>query len=151
MVNKLAKNIVAFFSIVILAVLTIGSMFFITTVKNFNENVMINLTTSIGLILYLVIGAIIILCSKTIEEKLNKSKSLKKIILITAICIYAIISIYWVNISNVPPVDDSKSVNDLAISFANRKYGRNKKQWIYRKISKPNWDSFYNRNFIQDI
>ena len=44
MLDKLAKNIVVFFSTVILLTCTIISMFFIATVKNFDENVMIKLT-----------------------------------------------------------------------------------------------------------
>ena len=43
MLDKLAKNIVVFFSTVILLTCTIISMFFIATVKNFDENVMIKL------------------------------------------------------------------------------------------------------------
>ena len=50
------------------------------------------------------------------------SKKIKKAVLIIAICIYAGVSVYWVRTSNVPPVDDSKSVNNLAISFVNRRY-----------------------------
>ena len=122
MLDKLAKNIVVFFSTVILLTCTIISMFFIATVKNFDENVMIKLTTSIGLICYLAIDIIIVFGIKKLEDKVKISKKIKKAVLIIAICIYAGVSVYWVRTSNVPPVDDSKSVNNLAISFVNRRY-----------------------------
>ncbi len=122
MLDKLAKNIVVFFSTVILLTCTIISMFFIATVKNFDENVMIKLTTSVGLICYLAIDFIIVFGIKKLEDKVKISKKIKKAVLIIAICIYAGVSVYWVRTSNVPPVDDSKSVNNLAISFVNRRY-----------------------------
>lgn len=122
MLDKLAKNIVVFFSTVILLTCTIISMFFIATVKNFDENVMIKLTTSVGLICYLAIDFIIVFEIKKLEDKVKISKKIKKAVLIIAICIYAGVSVYWVRTSNVPPVDDSKSVNNLAISFVNRRY-----------------------------
>ena len=122
MLDKLAKNIVVFFSTVILLTCTIISMFFIATVKNFDENVMIKLTTSVGLICYLVIDFIIVFGIKKLEDKVKISKKIKKAVLIIAICIYAGVSVYWVRTSNIPPVDDSKSVNNLAISFVNRRY-----------------------------
>lgn len=122
MLDKLAKNIVVFFSTVILLTCTIISMFFIATVKNFDENVMIKLTTSVGLICYLAIDFIIVFGIKKLEDKVKISKKIKKAVLIIAICIYAGVSVYWVGTSNVPPVDDSKSVNNLAISFVNRRY-----------------------------
>ena len=122
MLDKLAKNIVIFFSTVILLTCTIISMFFIATVKNFDENVMIKLTTSVGLICYLAIDFIIVFGIKKLEDKVKISKKIKKAVLIIAICIYAGVSVYWVRTSNVPPVDDSKSVNNLAISFVNRRY-----------------------------
>lgn len=122
MLDKLAKNIVVFFSTVILLTCTIISMFFIATVKNFDENVMIKLTTSVGLICYLAIDFIIVFGIKKLEDKVKISKKIKKAVLITAICIYAGVSVYWVKASNIPPVDDSKSVNNLAISFVNRRY-----------------------------
>ena len=127
MLDKLAKNIVVFFSTVILLTCTIISMFFIATVKNFDENVMIKLTTSVGLICYLVIDFIIVFGIKKLEDKVKISKKIKKAVLIIAICIYAGVSVYWVGTSNIPPVDDSKSVNNLAISFVNRRYWCNKK------------------------
>lgn len=122
MLDKLAKNIVVFFSTVILLTCTIISMFFIATVKNFDENVMIKLTTSVGLICYLAIDFIIVFGIKKLEDKVKISKKIKKAVLIIAICIYAGVSVYWVRTSNVPPVDASKSVNNLAISFVNRRY-----------------------------
>ena len=122
MLDKLAKNIVVFFSTVILLTCTIISIFFIATVKNFDENVMIKLTTSVGLICYLAIDIIIVFGIKKLEDKVKISKKIKKAVLIIAICIYAGVSVYWVRTSNVPPVDDSKSVNNLAISFVNRRY-----------------------------
>ena len=122
MLDKLAKNIVVFFSTVILLTCTIISMFFIATVKNFDENVMIKLTTSVGLICYLAIDFIIVFGIKKLEDKVKISKKIKKAVLIIAICIYAGVSVYWVRTSNIQPVDDSKSVNNLAISFVNRRY-----------------------------
>lgn len=131
MINKLAKNIVAIFSIVILAVFTVMSLFYVVTVKNFDENVLINLTTSVGLLIYIAIDLIILFILKRLK-KINKiSKKVKIACVIGAVIIYLMCSIYWVKNSNVVPVDDSKSVNDLAVSFAKRRHGKNKNKWIY--------------------
>lgn len=78
MLDKLAKNIVVFFSTVILLTCTIISMFFIATVKNFDENVMIKLTTSVGLICYLAIDFIIVFGIKKLEDKVKISKKINK-------------------------------------------------------------------------
>lgn len=131
MINKLAKNIVAIFSIVILAVFTVMSLFYVVTVKNFDENVIINLTTSVGLLIYIAIDLIILFILKKLK-KINKiSKKAKIACVIGAVIIYLACSIYWVKNSSVVPVDDSKSVNDLAVSFAKRRHGKDKNKWIY--------------------
>lgn len=119
MVEKIAKNIVAIVSIIILAILTLMSLLYVSTVKNFFENVFINLTTSIGLAIYLLIGFVIIILSKFISSKINVTKVTKKIILVACIIAYTMVSIKWVNNSTNEPIDDSKSVNNLAICFAN--------------------------------
>lgn len=121
MIDKLAKRIVTFFSIILLTICVITSLVYITTVKNFSENVIINLTTGIGLITYLAIDLFLIFVIKKIEDKVKISKKIKILIIALLIIVYGIISAYWVNMSNVPPVDDSKSVNDLAVSFVNRR------------------------------
>lgn len=151
MINKLAKNIVAIFSIVILAVFTVMSLFYVVTVKNFDENVLINLTTSVGLLIYIAIDLIILFILKRLK-KINKiSKKVKIACVIGAVIIYLMCSIYWVKNSNIVPVDDSKSVNDLAVSLAKRRHGKDKNKWIYRKISKSNGNNICYRNFIQNI
>lgn len=78
MLDKLAKNIVVFFSTVILLTCTIISMFFIATVKNFDENVMIKLTTSVGLICYLAIDFIIVFGIKNLAMYLIQDIYKKK-------------------------------------------------------------------------
>jgi uncharacterized membrane protein len=123
MLNKLAKNIVAIISIAILAVFIIMSLLYIVTVKNFFENVFINLTTSVGLFVYLVIDLLFIIILKLVSLKVNKNKKIKiieKVLIGAFLIIYTIISINWIKNSNIEPIDDSKSVNDLAVSFANR-------------------------------
>ena len=131
MINKLAKNIVAIFSIVILAVFTVMSLFYVVTVKNFDENVLINLTTSVGLLIYIAIDLIILFILKKLKKTDKISKKAKIACVVGAVIIYLVCSIYWVKNSNVVPVDDSKSVNDLAVSFAKRRHGKNKNKWIY--------------------
>ena len=131
MINKLAKNIVAIFSIVILAVFTVMSLFYVVTVKNFDENVLINLTTSVGLLIYIAIDLIILFILKKLKKTDKISKKAKIACVVGAVIIYLVCSIYWVKNSNVVPVDDSKSVNDLAVSFAKRRYGKDKNKWIY--------------------
>ena len=113
--EKFSKNIVSILSIGILSVLTIFNLFFIVTVTNFAENVLIEYTTSIGLTIMLVLDIILLYILKF----LNRSFKINyKVILICAIIIYATISIMWVNNSKIEPIDDSKSVNDLAICLA---------------------------------
>ena len=93
------------------------------TVKNFFENVFINLTTSVGLFVYLVIDLLFIIILKLVSLKVNKNKKIKiieKVLIGAFLIIYTIISINWIKNSNIEPIDDSKSVNDLAVSFANR-------------------------------
>lgn len=127
MLNKLTKNIIAIISIIILAILTIMSLLYVVTVKNFAENVFINLTTSIGLFIYLIIDFLLIIILKILNLKIKKNKKtriIEKVLIGALIIIYAIISINWIRNSNIKPIDDSKSVNDLAVSFANRRYGK---------------------------
>lgn len=126
-IDKLAKNIVAIVSTVILSVFVIISLLYITTVKNFSENVLINLTTGLELIIYLAIDFVIIILIKAIEKKVMLSNKIKLVAIATAIIFYSIVSLLWVNSSNIQPVDDSGTVNDLAICFAKRRYGNNKK------------------------
>ena len=126
-IDKLAKNIVVIVSTVILSVFVIISLLYITTVKNFSENVLINLTTGLELIIYLAIDFIIIILIKAIERKEMLSNKIKLVAIATAIIFYSIISLLWVNSSNIQPVDDSGAVNYLAICFAKRRYGNNKK------------------------
>lgn len=126
MLNKLAKNIIEIISIIILTILTIMSLLYVVTVKNFAENVFINLTTSIGLFIYLIIDFLFIIILKILSFKIKKNKKTKiieKILIGAFIIIYTLISINWIRNSKIEPIDDSKSVNDLAVSFANRRYG----------------------------
>lgn len=128
MLNKLAKNIIEIISIIILTILTIMSLLYVVTVKNFAENVFINLTTSIGLFIYLIIDFLFIIILKILSFKIKKNKKTKiieKILIGAFIIIYTLISINWIRNSKIEPIDDSKSVNDLAVSFANRRYGKN--------------------------
>ena len=115
MLDKLSKNVVSVISIIILAVFTIMSIFYIVTVKNFFENVFINITSSISVLIYVLIDIALIFLFKILSRK---TKINKKIFLIIALIIYVIVSVLWVNSSNLQPVDDSKSVNDLAVAFA---------------------------------
>ena len=64
---------------------------------------------------------------KAIERKVMLSNKIKLVAIATAIIFYSIISLLWVNSSNIQPVDDSGAVNYLAICFAKRRYGNNKK------------------------
>lgn len=117
---------VAIISIIILIVFTIMSLFYVTTVKNFNENVFLEITTSIGLLSYLVIDFLLILLLKILNVKIKKNKKteiIKKGLVFIFLIIYMVISINWIHKSNVEPVDDSKSVNNLAVSWAKRRGG----------------------------
>ena len=126
MLNKLAKNIIAIIAIIILIVFTIMSLFYIVTVKNYFENVFIDLTTSIGLFKYLLIDIVLLLLLKILDLKLPKNNKkieiAKKILLIASLIIYTFVSINWIKGSTIKPIDDSKSVNDLAIKFAERDF-----------------------------
>ena len=97
MLNKLAKNIIAIIAIIILIVFTIMSLFYIVTVKNYFENVFIDLTTSIGLFKYLLIDIVLLLLLKILDLKLPKNNKkieiAKKILLIASLIIYTFISI----------------------------------------------------------
>lgn len=126
MLNQLAKNVVAMISIIILVIFTIMSLFYNVTVKNFFENVFIHLTTSVGLFVYLTIDVFLILGLKILNSKTKNykyKKIIEKVLIIVFLIIYVAISIGWIQNSNIEPVDDSKSVNNLAVSFANRRYG----------------------------
>lgn len=122
MLNKLAKNTIAVIAIIILIVFTIMSLFYIVTVKNYFENVFIDLTTSLGLFKYLLIDIVLLILLKILDLKLSKDNKkveiAKKILLIVSLIIYAFVSISWIKSSTIEPIDDSKSVNDLAIKFA---------------------------------
>ncbi len=120
MINKIAKNVVAIISIIILAILTLMSLMYVSVVKNFFENVFINLTTSVGLFVYIAIDFIILSILKKVKD-IKISKKVKLVCIIGAIIIYFLCSMYWVKNATVVPIDDSKSVNDLAVCFAKRR------------------------------
>ena len=73
MLNKLAKNTVAVIAIIIFAIFTIMSLFYLVTVKNYFENVFIDLTTSMGLVKYLLIDFLLIVVLKILDLKLPKN------------------------------------------------------------------------------
>ena len=122
MLNKLTKNTVAVIAIIILVIFTIMSLFYLVTVKNYYENVFIELTTSIGLLKYLLIDFLLIVILKILDLKLPKNNKKvemgKKVFWGVAIVIYAFVSINWIKSSTIEPIDDSKSVNDLAVQLA---------------------------------
>ena len=113
--ENLAKKVVSILSIIILTAFTICNVFFIVTVTNFAENVFIEYTISVSLVISLVIDIILVCLFKLLN---GHTKINKKIVVICSIIIYMITSIIWINTSNVEPIDDSKSVNDLAIELA---------------------------------
>ena len=122
MLNKLAKNTVAVIAIIIFAIFTIMSLFYLVTVKNYFENVFIDLTTSMGLVKYLLIDFLLIVVLKILDLKLPKNNKKvemgKKVFLGAMILIYVVVSINWIKSSTIEPIDDSKSVNDLAVQLA---------------------------------
>lgn len=82
--------------------------------RNFAENVFINYTLSIEFIAIIALDAIILYFLKIIKiyNKINY-----RIFIIMGIIIYAMLSVVWINRVSIEPIDDSKSVNDLAIKF----------------------------------
>lgn len=114
--KKFSINIVTVFSLIILFAFTIANLFFIVTVTNFAENVFINFTTSVGFVAGIVIDIVFLYFFKILSKK-DKIISSKYFILIL-ILIYSLISAIWVNNSKITPIDDSESVNNLAIDLA---------------------------------
>ena len=113
--KELSVKIVTIISIIVLFILTIFNMFFLVTVTNFAENVFIEPTTSIGFVCSLIID-IVLLCLFKVLSKYSKINN--KIVVISALLIYALVSAIWINNSTIEPIDDSESVNNLAIDLA---------------------------------
>lgn len=118
MIDKLAKNIVLVVSTIILTIFVAINILYVTIVKNQAENVFMNLSTSLELIMYFAIDIALVILFKFVQENKKMNKYIKLAALILGIVVYALISIKWVNSSTIEPIDDSKSVNDLAICFA---------------------------------
>ena len=133
MLDKLVKNIITIISITVFAMCVILSIIYVASVHNSGEHVLIRLTSGIGVISYLVIDLIGIVLLKKIENKIKISKKVKYILLTGVTLIYLFISCYWVNNSNVLPVDDSKAVNDIAVCFAKGDYGALRKNGYIEK------------------
>ncbi len=115
MLNKLSKKVVLVISIIIFTVFTVMSLFYIVTVKNFAENVFINMTSIVSVVIYLLIDIGLIFLFKMLSRN---TKTTKKILFCIALIIYVLISVLWVKNSKIEPVDDSKNVNDLAVALA---------------------------------
>lgn len=113
--KEISVKIVTLISIIVFFILTIFNMFFIVTVTNFAENVFMEPTTSISFIASLIIDLILLYLFK-ILSKYNKISN--KIVIIVALLIYTIICSAWINNSQIVPIDDSESVNNLAIDLA---------------------------------
>ena len=114
--KEIAVKTVTLISIIVFCILTIFNIFFIVTVTNFAENVFITPTTSISFVSSLILD-IALLC---LFKKLSKHNKINiKFAIIIALLIYALISAIWINLSKVKPIDDSESVNNLAIDLAN--------------------------------
>ena len=119
MINKIAKNIVSIISTIVLIVFVAINLMYVTVVRNFSENVFMNLTTGLELMLYLAIDIAIIVILKLFQKnKKISNKYVKITIMIISIIIYSCIAIAWVKSSTVEPVDDSRCVNELAKAFA---------------------------------
>ena len=119
MANKILKNIISVIAIIVLCGIGIARFYFISTVSTKYEKVIMNVTSSIEITIYLVIDLLFIFAFKIMKDKLKLNKNIKRIILVLCIFIYGISSAIWVKNSDIIPVDDSKSVNELAISYAN--------------------------------
>lgn len=107
--EKISKKFVLILGMIILAILFISNFFYTSTVENFAEHVAIDFTTSVEFVISIASAISAILIIKKI--KINKM-----VIVIGLIC-YVFISIKWINKANVEPIDDSLTVNNLAISL----------------------------------
>lgn len=112
--KEISVKIVTLISVVVFFILTIFNMFFMVTVTNLAENVFMEPTTSISFIVSLIIDLILLYLVK-ILSKYNKINN--KIIIIGSLLIYTVICTVWINNSQIVPIDDSESVNNLAIDL----------------------------------
>ena len=104
-------TLILILGIIILGILFISNFFYTSTVENFAEHVSIDFTTSVEFVISIVLAICAILIIKKI--KINK-----KILIVIGLICYVFISIKWINKEYVEPVDDSLTVNNLAISLS---------------------------------
>ena len=111
--EKVSKNIVLILGLMFLAIFFILNLFYAATVENYAEHVVLAKTTSIEFVISIVIAIMFIVAIKK-KKKINLKVNKKAIILIFLI-LYVIVCVKWIKFANIQPVDDAKSVNDLAI------------------------------------
>lgn len=114
--EKVSKNIVLILGLMFLAIFFILNLFYAATVENYAEHVVLAKTTSIEFVISIVIAIMFIVAIKK-KKKINLKVNKKAIILIFLI-LYVIVCVKWIKFANIQPVDDAKSVNDLAIALS---------------------------------
>ncbi len=114
-INKFIKNIIIIFSFIILSILFLFNIMYKSAVINSAENVL-NQYLKLHEIIYIIIGSIILILFLWL---FSKNKINKRYLIIGLLVLYAILSFKWINYNNIVPVDDSKEVNNAAISIVN--------------------------------
>lgn len=133
MLEKIAKNIISVIGIIIMIVITLMSVFYIAEVKNFAENVEIKNVTSLNLFIYIMIDLLMVILLRAIDRNKFFNGKFNWIWKALIILIYILVSIWWINVAKIEPVDDSKAVNDIAIEIAK---GNNSKLYENNYIEK---------------
>jgi hypothetical protein len=126
---KFSKKLVYILGIIFLGLLIIMNLIHNATVENAIEHVRMDQNTVLKMIC--VLGMMIILLVFFYEIKKIKSSKITKTIIITLICLYFIISIFWIFKNNIKPVDDAGCIQDVAVNLKEGNLDAIKQRRIY--------------------
>lgn len=117
-IKNFMKNVIIIFSLLALLMLFIFNIIYKSSVINGSENIL-NQYLKLYEIIIIAIGVIILISFFIYLSKIN-IKINNKILIISLLIIYTILSFIWIKYVNLTPIDDSKVVNDSAISIINK-------------------------------
>lgn len=119
--ENLCKQVGNNIFIVILVLLSCLGIVFTTNIIGPGENLDINFINPLILITVTVLICLFLLIVKKTKTSKIDLYSKKKFILPAILAIYAIVNIAWINIIQFEPIDDAKTVHDIAVVIANNK------------------------------
>lgn len=126
-ISNIFIKIIAIIAIVVLALLTINSLFFSYSITDGEKSILHN-DNFLFLIAFIAIY-IVIKCLTYEKKKISITSKAKKILFISTIIIYACICILFISKVQVMPKSDQGIILDAARNFKNNNFG-----WMYNYL-----------------